>query len=152
MLHIGPPKPRYTHTWDVCLVQKYLDCLGKTNLLPLSSSQSNWQCFLPFPVRNEPRPSQSRTSGTAVLPQKEFSFTLVSPRKRGSPHQHPRAFFASFPHNERLCPISTLRPYLKATQNIHPVFLSSKPDPLFLMSNYIIVSLRPLLADSCAWS
>ena len=35
MLNTGPPKPRYTLTWDVHLVQKYLDCLGKTKLLPL---------------------------------------------------------------------------------------------------------------------
>ena len=35
MLNIGPPNPRYTHTWDVHLVQNYLDCLGKTKLLPL---------------------------------------------------------------------------------------------------------------------
>ena len=35
MLNMCPPKPRYTHTWDVHLVTKYLDCLGKTKLLPL---------------------------------------------------------------------------------------------------------------------
>ena len=119
--------------------------LERLSYCPQSFSQSNWQYFLPFPGRNEPRPSQSWTSGTAMFPQ-EFSFTLVSPRKRGSPHQQPRAFCASFPHNERLCPVGTLRPYLKAARNIHPVFLSSKPDPLF-MSNYTILSLRPLFAD-----
>ena len=30
-----PPKPRYTHTWDVHLVTKYFSSLGKTKLLPL---------------------------------------------------------------------------------------------------------------------
>ena len=35
MLNIGPPNPSYTQTWDVHLVQNYLDCLGKTKLLPL---------------------------------------------------------------------------------------------------------------------
>ena len=67
-----------------------------------------------------------------VWPQKEFSFTLVSLRKRGSPDQLPQAFFASFPHNERLCHVDTLRHYLKATRNLRAVFPSSKPDPLFV--------------------
>ena len=35
MLNMRPPKPRYTHTWDVHLVTKYLSSLGKTKLLPL---------------------------------------------------------------------------------------------------------------------
>ena len=36
MLNMRPPKPRYTHTWDVHLVTKYLDSLGKTKLLTLN--------------------------------------------------------------------------------------------------------------------
>ena len=67
-----------------------------------------------------------------VWPQKAFSFTLASLRKRGSSDQLPQAFFASFPHNTRLCPVDTLRYYLKATRNLRPVFPSSKPDPLFV--------------------
>lgn len=35
MLNMRPPKPRYTHTWDVPLVTKYLDSLEKTKLLSL---------------------------------------------------------------------------------------------------------------------
>ena len=35
MLNMRPPKPRYTHTWDVHLVTKYFSSLGKTKLLPL---------------------------------------------------------------------------------------------------------------------
>ena len=66
-----------------------------------------------------------------VWPQKGFFFTLVSLRKRGSPDQLPQAFFASFPHIERLCHVDTLRHYLKATRSLRPVFLSSKPDSLF---------------------
>ena len=29
LLNMRPPKPKYTHTWDVHLLTKYLDCLGK---------------------------------------------------------------------------------------------------------------------------
>ena len=62
----------------------------------------------------------------------EISFTLTTPRKRGFPEQLSQALFASFPHNNRLCPVDTLRHYVKATRNVRPVFPSSKPDLLFV--------------------
>ena len=80
----------------------------------------------------------------------EVSFTLVFLRKRGSPDQLPQAFFVSFPHNERLCPIDTLRPYLKATRNLRPAFLSSKPDPLFV--SYVKPhTCNPITAPTLSW-
>ena len=35
VLNKHPPKPWYTHTWDVCLVTKYFGCLGRTKPMPL---------------------------------------------------------------------------------------------------------------------
>ena len=43
-----------------------------------------------------------------VIPE-GVSFTLTTPRKRGSPEQISKAFFASFPYNKRDCPVDTLR-------------------------------------------
>ena len=132
MLNMRPPKPRYTHTWDVHLVTKYLDCLGETKLLPLKllSIKLAMLFALSCPERASSL-AKLDLQHCRVTPE-GLSFTLVSPRKRGSPDQLPRAFFASFPHNERLCPVGTLRHYLKATRNLRPVFPSSKPDPLFV--------------------
>ena len=59
-------------------------------------------------------------------------FMLSSPRKRGTADQLPKAFFALFPSNSKLCPVETLRCYLKATGTIRPVIPASKPDPLFI--------------------
>ena len=132
MLNMRPPQPRYTHTWDVHLVTKYLDCLGKTKHLPLKLLSIKLAMLFALSC-------PERASSLAKLDLRHcrvapegVSFTLVSPRKRGSPDQLPQAFFASFPHNERLCPVGTLRHYLKATRNLRPVFPSSKPDPLFV--------------------
>ena len=149
MLNMRPSKPTYTHTWDVRLVTKYLDCLGNTKLLPLKllSIKLAMLFALSCPERSSSL-AKLDLRNCRVAPE-GVSFTLVSPRKRGSPdHQ---AFSASFPQNESLCPVGTLRHYLKATRNLRRP--SSKPGPLFvLMSNHIIQSLRPLLADGCAWS
>ena len=128
-----PPKPRYTYTWDVCLVTKYLDSLGKDQVTTLKAPlNQNWQCFLLFPVWNELCPLQSWISGTAVWPQKEFPSHLCLRESEALQINYLQAFFASFPHNKRLCPVDTLRHYLKATRNLRPVFPSSKPDPLFV--------------------
>ena len=119
MLNMRPPKPRYTHTWDVHLVTKYLDCLGKTKLLPLKLLSIKLAMLFALSC-------PERASSLAKLDLRHcrvtpegVSFTLVSPRKRGSPDQLPRAFFASFPHNERLCPVGTLRHYLNKQQQQH---------------------------------
>ena len=87
--------------------------------------------FCPFLPGTSFVPAKLDLQHYRVAPE-GVSFTLVSLRKRGSPDQLPWAFFASFPHNERLCQVDTLRHYLKATRNLRPVFLSSKPDPLFV--------------------
>ena len=125
-----PTKPRYIYTWDVRQETKYLYCLGKTKLLPLKLLSIKLAML--FALSSPERASSLAKLISGVWPQKEFSFTLVSLRKRGSPDQLPQAFFASFPHNERLCHVDTLRHYLKATQNLCTVFPSSKPDPLFV--------------------
>ena len=127
-----PTKPRYTYTWDVRQKTKYLDCLGKTKLLSLkllSIKLARMLFALSCPERAS---SLAKLISGVCGPRRSFSFTLVSLRKRGSPEQLPQAFFASFPHNERLCHVDTLRHYLKATRNLWPVLPSSKPDPLFV--------------------
>ena len=72
---------------------------------------------------------------------------LSSPRKRGTADQLPQAFFARFPSNSKLCPVETLRCYLKATHTIRPVIPSSKPDPLFI--SYVKPH-KPISAPSLA--
>ena len=134
------------------LVKKYLDSLGKTKLLSLKllSIKLAMLFALSCPERAS---SLAKLDLRHCLAPEGVSFTLVSPRKRGSPDQLPQAFFASFPHNTRLCPVATLCHYLKATRNLCPVFPSSKPDPLFV--SYVkpqIESLPLLLADGYAWS
>ena len=132
MLSMRPPKPRCrcTHAWDVHLVTKHLDFLGKTKLLPLKLLSIKLAIFfaLSWPERGSSL-AKLDLPHCRVAPE-GVSFTLVSPRKRGSPNELPQAFFAAFPHNERLCPVGTLRHYLQTTRNLRPVFPSSRPDPL----------------------
>jgi len=132
MLNMRPPKPRYTHTWDVHLVTKYLSSLGKTKLLPLKLLSIKLAMLFALSCPERALSLAKLDLRHCRLAPEGVFFTHVSPRKRGSPDQLPQAFFVSFPHNERLCPVGTLRHYLKATRNLCPVFPASKPDPLFV--------------------
>ena len=132
MLKMRPPKPRYTHTWDVHLVTKYLAHLGAAKLLTLKllSIKLAMLFALSCPERVSSL-SKLDLRYCRVAPE-GVSFTLTTARKRDSQDQLPQAFFASYPHNKRLCPVDTLRHYLEATREVRPVFPSSKPDPLFI--------------------
>ena len=108
---------------------KYLDRLGKTKLLPLKLLSIKLAML--FAPSCPERASFLANLDLRLAPE-VVAFTPVSPRKRGSPDHLPQAFFASFAHNERLCPVGSLRHYFKATRNLRPVFPSSKPDLLFV--------------------
>ena len=99
MLDMRPPKLKYTHTWEVLLVTKYLDCLGKTKLLPLK--------FLSI-----------KLAILFALSYPEQAF----PRKRGSSDELPQPLFflTTFQHRDRL--VGTLRHYLWGTLKEPPVF------------------------------
>ena len=81
-----------------------------------------------------------------ILPE-GVEFILLSPHKRGTADQLPKAFFARFPSNSKLSLVETLRCYLTATHTIRPGISSSKPDPLFV--SYVKPQ-KPISAPSLA--
>ena len=115
MLNIRPPKPRYTHTWDVHLVTKYLDCLGKIRILTLKLLSIKHALLLAFSYPERVSSLSKRDLRYCHVSPEGISFTLTTPRKPSSPEQLSQSFFTSFPDNKRLCPVVTLRHYLKAT-------------------------------------
>ena len=132
MFNNRPPKPRYSHTWDVSSVTKYLTSLGNNRSLPLK--QLSWKLAMLFSLACPERVSALTKLDLRycrVLPE-GVEFALAAPRKRGSTDQIPKAFFARFSSNSKLCPVETLRSYLKATRAIRPTIPSSKVDPLFI--------------------
>ena len=117
---MGPPKPRYTHTWDVRLVQKYLDCLGKTTLLPLKLLSIKLAMLFALSC---PERTWSLTKldlrHCQVLPQKEFFLhTCISEKARLS-----RSTMLCLFHTMRdSAPLALWRPYLKVTVDLQSAF------------------------------
>ena len=114
------------------LVTKYLDRLGNTRILTLKLLSIKLAILLALSCPERVSSLSKLDLRFCRVSPEGISFTLTTPRKRGSPEQLSQAFFASFPDNKILCPVDTLRHYLKVTRNLRPVFPSSKPDPLFV--------------------
>ena len=115
------------------LVTKYLDCLGNTKLLPLKVLSITLAILFALSCPKQSSSLAKLDLQNCRVALKGVSFTLVSPRKRGYPDQPRQAFLCLF-HTMRnyvLCSLCAII-YLKTTQNLCPVFLSSKPDPLFV--------------------
>ena len=147
MFNNRPPKPRYSHTWEVSSMTKYLASLGSNRSLSLK--QLSWKLAMLFSLTCPERVSALTKLDLRhcyILPE-GVEFMLSSPRKRGTTDQLPKAFFARFPSNSKLCPVETLRYYLKATRSFRPVIPSSKPDPLFI--SYVKLH-KPISAPSLA--
>ena len=147
MFNNRPPKPRYSHTWEVSLVTTYLASLGSNRSLSLK--QLSWKLAMLFSLTCPERVSaltKLDLRHCRILPD-GVEFILSSPRKRGTADQLPKAFFARFPSNSKLCPVETLRCYLKATRSVRPAIPSSKPDPLFI--SYVKPH-KPISAPSLA--
>lgn len=119
MFNSRPPKPKYSHTWDVTLVTKYLASLGSNRLLSLK--HLSLKLAMLFCLERVSALRKLDLVHCRILPE-GMEFVLSATHKSGSPYQLTKAFFARFPSNSRLCLVETSGSYLKATRAIHQVF------------------------------
>lgn len=119
MFNSRPPKPKYSHTWDVTIVTKYLASLGSNSLLSLK--QLSLKLPMLFCLERVSAIRKLDLVHCRVLPE-GMEFVLSATHKWGSSDQLTKAFFARFPSNSRLCLVETSGSYLKATHAIRPVF------------------------------
>ena len=131
-LNSRPPKPRYTHTWNVDVMVKYIVSLDKNRSLALKVISMKLVTLFALTC-------PERISALATLDLRHcsihpegVSFKLTTPRKSGSADKLAEAFFARFDQDKRLCSVECLRQYLKSTRDIRPVIPSSQPDRLFI--------------------
>ena len=147
MYNNRPPKARYSLSWEVSSMTTYLASLGSNRSLSLK--QLSGKLAMLFSLTSPERVSALTKLDLRhchILPE-GVEFMLSSPRKRGTADQLPKALFARCPSNSKLCPVETLRYYLKATCSFRPVIPSSRPDPLFIS---YVNSHKPISAPSLA--
>ena len=106
-LNSRPPQPRYTHTWNVDVMVKYIVSLGKNRSLALKVISMKLVTLFALTC-------PERISALATLDLRQcsihpgVSFKLTTPRKSGSADKPAEAFFARFDQDKRLCPVKCL--------------------------------------------
>jgi len=131
ILNSHPPKPRYSHTWDVKKVTAHLTSLGSNSSLSLKHlSRKLVMLFASACLERAASLAKLDLRYCKILPE-GVVFSLTSPRKRGNPSHLAQAFFTHFLHNWKLYPVETLCHYLKWCPVCHTL-LCSKPDPLLI--------------------
>ena len=121
MFHERPPLLRYTATWDVRVVLRYLESVGPTTSLPLKLLTFKLVMLLALT-----RPSRSADLASLQLDHRQFRpegvVFLPAALAKQSAQRKPlkKYFFPSFPHNSELCPVQTLKRYEVLTAPLRP--------------------------------
>lgn len=117
--HARPPLPRYTGTWDVQIVLDNILQWGDTNSLSLKLLT-----FKLVMLMSLARPSRSSDLASLCIDNYHYMpegvtflpSSLAKQSRQGKPLTD--FFFASFPDNNQLCPVETLRQYLRITASL----------------------------------
>lgn len=132
VLNKRPPKPRYSHTWNVDIMVKYIISLGKNSSLSLKVLSMKLVTLFALTCPERISTLANLDLRHCYVHPEGVSFQLTIPRKTGSADKPAEAFFARFNQDKKLCPVECFRHYLKLTRNIRPVIPSSLPDKLFI--------------------
>ena len=117
--HARPPLPRYSRTWDVQVVLNCMEQWGDTTSLPLKLVTFKLVMLMCLV-----RPSRSAELASLHVDRCHFKPEGVTFLPSGLAKQARQSkpltnfFFASFPDNKQLCPVQTLRHYLRMTEKL----------------------------------
>ena len=126
-----PPMPRYSSTWDVDVVTRYIASMGGNENLPLKQLSRKLALLMALV-------EASRTSELGALDIRFRTyrpagvvFKLASLTKKRTPGLPPKElFFGAFPGDQKLCVVHCLRQYEKATQEFRAP--DGEKNPLFV--------------------
>ena len=120
-----PPMPRYSSTWDVDEVTKFLISLGKNEELTLKSLSQKMALLMALVGASELAALNLRFK---VVKANGVSFRLATLTKKRTPGLLPKElFFGAFPGNECLCVVKCMDRYEIATTSLLPNENGAKP-------------------------
>ena len=114
--------PRYSSTWDVGMVTKYLTSLGRNEDLPLKRLSQKLALLMALVEACRTSELKALDLRFKVLKPEGVSFKLASLTKKRTPGLPPKElFFGAFPGNECLCVVKCLSAYESATAELRTV-------------------------------
>ena len=128
--HERPPQPRYSVTWDVATVTKYMESLGENESLSLA--EFTHKIVMLFALTRPSRsadPSQLHPKFRRYIPEGVTFQPIKLAKQSRQTKQMAEFFFQVFPANSLLCPVVTLQAYEARTRESRQ---ETGPGPLFL--------------------
>ena len=102
-LNKRPPKPRYSHTWNVDVMIKYMISLGKNHTLLLKVISMKLVTLFAITCPERISAFASLNPRHCSVLSQGVSFKLTVPRKTGTLDKPAEAFFACFDQDGKLC-------------------------------------------------
>ena len=113
-----PPLPRYTSTWDVDIVLKYLSLLPENEALQLPMLTHKLAMLLALTNANRCSELAALDLQFCSVQSEGVHFTipgLTKTRRTGPPKE---VSFMCFKQNKKICPVTTLNAYLRRTKDL----------------------------------
>ena len=135
MYNLRPPQPKYSKTWDVEIVLRYLRSMELNDKLTLKALSQKLALLFALVEASRSSELQALDLRFRVYKPEGVRFqlpTLTKKRKVGTPPKE--LFFTAFPSDKKLCPVACLREYEKRTEDKRS---SSKKEPRPLFLSYV---------------
>ena len=118
--NLRPAQPRYSQTWDVSLVLKYLRTLSPVNKLSLKLLSMKLAMLIALTLASR---SQSLHLLSLINMKKGYSSYILYYsgllKQSKSGRNNPVVELKAFPPDRRLCVVFVLKEYLKRTEELH---------------------------------
>ena len=115
-----PPMPRYSVTWDVDVVTRYLESLGENGKLSLKQLSQKLVLLMALVEASRTSELQALDLRFKVQKPEGVTFRLASLTKKRTPGLPPKElFFGAFPENKFLCVVKCLAKYEVVTAGFH---------------------------------
>lgn len=132
MYNSRPPQPRYTSTWDVDIMIRYLSSLGDNTALSLKQLSHKLAILMALVSASRVSELQALDLRYRLYRPDGAHFELPSLGKKRTVGASPRhVVFEAFPPDKKLCVVECLRCYEDRTRQFRSG-KSNQPMPLFL--------------------
>ena len=112
-----PPQPRYSATWDVDIVTRYIANLGSNESLSLKQLSQKLVVLMALVEASRTSELKALDMRFRVYKPNGVGFKLASLTKKRTPGLPPKElFFGAFPDDKRLCVVECLKEYEQRTQ------------------------------------
>ena len=119
VFQLRPALPRYTETWNVGVVLKYLSSMAPTTELTMEKITKKLTMLLALLSGHRTQTLSKLNTDFMTLTKEQCSFTIHDLLKHTRPGQHQQPIVVrAYPNDKRLCIVHTLEIYLEKTKEV----------------------------------